>query len=184
MRTHLCRLLMACGTALIVTTNSSAFAEDISISGVVHAIDDTPINMIKVTLYRDAHELNHAFTAEDGKYAMTVPKGKPITVRFDTHLTLNNSLDWHPSVVANVGATQDVSVDRILLRVGHADSNTYSIDALSGYEFASYWEEMDPSKGYEQSAQRRLAMMKNTSPILQELQQKLQDYFLEQSRVP
>jgi hypothetical protein len=98
--------------------------ENVSVSGMVHSGDGTPIHMIKVTIYRDDREVDHVFTGEDGKYVASVAKGKPIAVRFDTHFSLNNAKDWHPSVVANVSAMKDVAVDRVLLRVGQGDGFT------------------------------------------------------------
>jgi hypothetical protein len=184
MGTELSRLLLVCAAMLLATAGSSAFAEDISISGVVRTNRDVPIHMIKVTIYRDDRELLHAFTGEDGKYKVAVPKGKPVTVRFDTHWSLTNARDWHPSVVANVEATKDQSVDRILLRVGHGDDFTTFIDALSGYEFGAFWEEADPSKGYAESAVERLGMLKLRPNILIEAQRKLQDHFRERTRGP
>src|SRR5918994_4855876 len=94
--------------------------EDVSVSGMVQSGDGAPIPMIKVTIYRDDREVAHAFTGEEGKYVMSVAKGKPITIRFDTHYSLKNAKDWHPSVVANVSAMKDVAMDRVLMRVGHA----------------------------------------------------------------
>jgi hypothetical protein len=79
------------------------------------------------SLRREDREVAHAFTSKDGKYVMSVAKGKPITVRFDTHFSLNNAKDWHPSVVANISAMKDVAVDRVLLRVGHGDGFTASL---------------------------------------------------------
>ena len=113
-------------------------AGDVSVYGMVQSGDGAPIPMIKVTIYRDDREVTHAFTGEDGKYVVGVANGKPITIRFDTHYSLNNAKDWHPSVVANVSAMKDVAVDRVLLRVGHGDGFTGFIDALSGYEFGAF----------------------------------------------
>src|SRR5215207_4873803 len=121
--------------------------EDVSVSGMVQTGDGAPIHMIKVTIYREDREVAHAFTEEGGKYVMSVAKGKPITVRFDTHFSLNNAKDWHPSVVANVSAMKDVAVDRVLLRVGHGDGFTAFIDALSGYEFGAFCEDRGPQSG-------------------------------------
>jgi hypothetical protein len=115
--------------------------EDVSVSGMVQSGDGAPIPMIKVTIYRDDREVTHAFTGEDGKYVVGVANGKPITIRFDTHYSLNNAKDWHPSVVANVSAVKDVVLDRVLLRVGHGDGFTAFIDALSGYEFGAFCED-------------------------------------------
>jgi len=118
--------------------------EDVSVSGMVQTGDGAPIHMIKVTIYREDREVAHAFTGENGKYVMSVAKGKPITIRFDTHYSLNNAKEWHPSVVANVSAMKDVAVDRVLLRVGHGDGFTTFIDALSGYEFGAFCEDREP----------------------------------------
>jgi len=167
-----------------MASNSSAFAEDISIYGVVHTNGDIPIHMIEVTIYRDDDELSHTFTGEDGKYVVSVPKGKPVTVRFDTHYSLTNANDWHPSVVANVDATKDILMDRTLLGVGKSDSFTTFIDALSGYEFGAFWEERDPNMAYAQSAMERLGQMKFSTNILIEFQRKLVDHFLERARRP
>ena len=157
-------------------------AESASISGMVQSGNGVPIHMIKVTIYRDDREVDHAFTGEDGKYDVSVAKGKPVTVRFDTHFSLNNAKDWHPSVVANVSTTKDVVVDRVLLRVGHGDDFTTFIDALSGYEFGAFCEDRDPNKAYAQSAAERLERMKLPIGILQEFQRKLADHFRERGR--
>jgi hypothetical protein len=157
-------------------------AENVSISGMVQSGNGAPVHMIKVTIYRDDRELDHAFTGEDGKYAVSVATGKPVTVRFDTHFSLNNAKDWHPSVVANVSATKDVVVDRVLLRVGHGDDFTTFIDALSGYEFGAFCEDRDPNKAYAQSAAERLGPMKLPIGILQEFQRRLADHFRERGR--
>ena len=108
---------------------------------------------------------------------MSVAKGKPITIRFDTHYSLNKAKEWHPSVVANVSAMKDVAVDRVLLRVGHGDGFTTFIDALSGYEFGAFCEEREPNQAYAQSAAERLGPMKLPISILQEFQRKLADPF-------
>jgi hypothetical protein len=105
--------------------------EDVSVSGMVQSGDGAPIHTIKVTIYREDREVAHAFTSEDGKYVMSVAKGKPITVRFDTHFSLNNAKDWHPSVVANISAMKDVAVDRVLLRVGHGERSAIARTATT-----------------------------------------------------
>ena len=158
--------------------------EDVSVSGIVQTGDGAPIQMIKVTIYREDREVAHAFTGENGKYVMSVAKGKPITIRFDTHYSLNNAKEWHPSVVANVSAMKDVAVDRVLLRVGHGDGFTTFIDALSGYEFGAFCEEREANQAYAQSAAERLVQMKLPISILQEFQRKLADHFRERARGP
>ena len=158
--------------------------EDVSVSGMVQTGDGAPIHMIKVTIYREDREVAHAFTGENGKYVMSVAKGKPITIRFDTHYSLNNAKEWHPSVVANVSAMKDVAVDRVLLRVGHGDGFTTFIDALSGYKFGAFCEEREPNQAYAQSAAERLGPMKLPISILQEFQRKLANHFRERAGGP
>src|SRR3954451_6802033 len=80
--------------------------EDVSVSGIVQTGDGAPIHMIKVTIYREDREVAHAFTGENGKYVMSVAKGKPITIRFDTHYSLNNA------GMASVGGGQRISYGR------------------------------------------------------------------------
>lgn len=184
MRAKWASFLMASGTALILSANSSASAENIQISGVVHTADSKPIFMIQVTIYRNFNEVGHVFTAEDGKYRMSVPSGNPITVRFDTHDTLTNAADWNPSLVVNIDAQKDILLDRILAPAGEPEDEVTFIDALNGYEFGAFWEERNPSRGYAESAQRRLAMMKGFSPILEELRKELEAHFSERVHHP
>lgn len=107
-------------------------AENITISGQLRSYDQTPIYMIKVTVCRDRHFVCHGYTNEEGRYEVSVPIGEPITVRFDTHYSLTNARDWHPSVVANVDATHDIVLNRFLFRVGtDAGGRTGFVDALA-----------------------------------------------------
>src|ERR671939_1992323 len=93
-------------------------AEDISIYGQVRSHEGAPIFMIKISVYRDTDLIAHGYTDNDGRYSITVPAGGPITVRFDTHPTVTNSRDWHPSVVASLEAGGDVMLDCLLVKVG------------------------------------------------------------------
>ena len=176
MRNNWTNILTAVGTASILAVSSSVFAKDIDISGTVHATDGQPIFMIQVGVYRDSRELDHVFTDNDGKYKTSAPSGSPITIRFDTHETLNNAADWHPSVVANIDATKDISLDRILARVGTSTDAETSIDALNGYEFGAFWEDRQPNKEYAESALRRLSMIK-VPTIVQDWAHSLKDHF-------
>jgi hypothetical protein len=107
-------------------------AENITISGQLRSYDQTPIYMIKVTVYRDRHFIHHGYTNEEGRYEVSVPMGEPISVRFDTHHSLTNARDWHPSVVANVDATHDIVLNRFLFRVGTDEGGqTGFVDALT-----------------------------------------------------
>jgi hypothetical protein len=155
-------------------------AEDISISGQVRGFGGTPIHMIRVTVYRD-YEVAHEYTSEDGKYRISVPQGAPITVRFDTHYSLTNAREWHPSVVADVDAKQDVLLDRFLLQVGSGESDAAAIDALAAYQFSAVWNAKDSNRAYAEHAAARLGMLKVPS-VLGSIYDKMRDHFTEQAQ--
>jgi hypothetical protein len=160
-------------------------AEDVSISGQVRAYNGTPIEMIRVTAYRDsdpASELERKYTDGGGKYTIVVPPGDPITLRFDTHYSLTNAREWHPSVVANVDGNQNVAVNRFLLKVGHDGPYTSTIDALAAYHFCATWNAADPNRQYAEHAAARLGMIKFTSADLQEICSKLAELFRKQAQ--
>ena len=159
-------------------------AEQISMSGQVRGYDLKPIIRIKVTAYRDKQELAHAFTDAEGRYAIEVQAGKLMTIRFDTHPTLTNVNEWHPSVVANIEAKKDMSLDRFLMRAGFVDSETAAVDALTGYQFAAMWANEPPDRAYAASASSRLGQIKFKSSILMEICDKLRDYFSQLARTP
>jgi hypothetical protein len=156
--------------------------EDISIFGQVRGYDETPIHMIRVTVYRD-YELNHEYTNEEGKYSISVPPGAPITVRFDTHYSLTNAQKWHPSVVANLDAKQDVILNRFLLEVGQYGPDMVVIDALAAYQFSAVWNAADSNPEYAKHAAARLGMMKVPS-VLGSVYTKIRDHFTEQAQTP
>ena len=93
-------------------------AEGISIYGQVRSYESAPIFMIKVSVYRDTKLLSHEYTNNDGRYWVRVPAGESITIRFDTHPTLNNSRGWHPSVIARLEAGKDIMLDCLIVKVG------------------------------------------------------------------
>lgn len=157
-------------------------SEEITISGQVCDYDRMPIHMIQVTVYRDRQFVKRVYTNEEGKYSVSVPLGEPITVRFDVHWSLTNAKEWHPSVIANIDAKQDISLDRLLMRVGTGVSETAAIDALAAYQFCAMWAETDVEPTYAEYAHSRLAMMKVVTEVLQEFQVKLQKHFLQQAR--
>ncbi|WP_406389679.1 carboxypeptidase regulatory-like domain-containing protein [Streptomyces sp. NBC_00887] len=137
-----------------------------------------PIHMIKVSVYRDTALVDHAYTDTEGRYDLAIPAGDTVTVRFDTHETLNNARDWHPSVVANVVASDGVPFDRYLLPTGHAAAEDSSVDALSGYLFAAgLWSDSERNAPYAHTAASRLSGLKQTSRVLQDIQQRLVEYF-------
>lgn len=136
-------------------------------------IDKEPIAMIKVSVYRDRTLIEKAYTDDEGRYGVDVPKGELVTVRFDTHYSLTNAEEWHPSVVANVIADDESPLDRYLLKSGHGVDPESAMDALSGYLFATEWEDED----YARTAESRLSRLKQTSEVLQGIQRNLQEYF-------
>ena len=159
--------------------------ENISISGQVKGYDGKPINMIRVTAYRDsdpALEVQHEYTNEQGNYRLTAPAGGPLTLRFDTHYSLTNAREWHPSVVANLDEVRDLVLNRLLLRVGHDGPYTAKVDALAAYHFCAVWNEAIPNREYAEHAAARLGMIKFSSPQLQEIAGKLAELFRAQAQ--
>jgi hypothetical protein len=140
--------------------------------------------MIQVTVYRDTQVVDRVYTNTEGKYWVTVPAGGPMTVRFDTHATLVNARDWHASVVANIDATQDISLDRLLMRVGTVTSEIAAIDALTAYQFCALWTAQDPDQQYAEHAAFRISQMKLITAVLQDVQRRLEAHFREQAQSP
>ncbi|MEU4729850.1 carboxypeptidase regulatory-like domain-containing protein [Streptomyces sp. NPDC023588] len=136
--------------------------------------------MIKVSVYDgDLKEIDHVFTDEEGRYSVAVGEGETVTVRFDTHHSLTNAKDWQPSVVTNVTTSDGTPLDRSLLPTGHGVDAVTSMDALNGYVIAAAVGEVEE---YAPTASFRLAMLKQTSLVLQSLQQRLLDHFSEPPR--
>jgi Carboxypeptidase regulatory-like domain len=154
---------------------------DISLFGQVRDSDGTPIEMIQVTVYRDTQMVDRVYTNTEGKYWVAVPTGAPITVRFDTHATLVNARDWHASVVANIDATKDISLDRLLMRVGTVTSEVAAIEALTAYQFCALWTAQDPGQQYAEYAALRISQMKLITEVLQDVQSRLEAHFRAQA---
>jgi len=158
-------------------------AENITISGQLRSCDQTPIFMIKVTVYRDQQFVRHGYTNEEGRYEVSVPMGEPITVRFDTHYSLTNARDWHPSVVANVDATHDIVLNRFLFRVGTDEGGqTGFVDALTAYQFCAMWTAGGSEPEYAESALNRLGPFKLTTRVLEDIRQVLIEHFSKQKQ--
>jgi hypothetical protein len=156
-------------------------AENITISGQLRSYDQTPISMIKVTVYRDQQYLLHEYTNAEGRYKVSVPKGAPLTVRFDTHHSLTNAKDWHPSVVANIDATHDTVLNRLLFRVGTDEGGQAGfVDALAAYQFCAMWTAGDAEPEYAESALSRLGAFKLTTRVLEDIRQVLLKHFRKQ----
>ncbi|MGN9796299.1 carboxypeptidase regulatory-like domain-containing protein [Streptomyces sp. OZ13] len=151
--------------------------------GHVRAIDDKkPIFMIKVSVYRgDLSLIDRAYTDEEGRYEVEIPEGETVTVGFDTHSSLTNANDWQPSVVANVIASDEAALDRCLMRRGQAVDEASAMDALNGYLLTAATTNVRADAAYAATAENRLSMLKQDSPILQALQQKLMEHFENQT---
>ncbi|MEV0375485.1 carboxypeptidase regulatory-like domain-containing protein [Streptomyces sp. NPDC050636] len=144
--------------------------------------DHKPIPMIKVSVYRnDLSLIRHSYTNDEGRYDVEIPQGESVTVRFDTHYSLNNATDWHPSVVVNVIAGDDVSLDRYLLRNGQDADHASAMDALNGYLLAASCSDVKPDADYARTAEARLGMLKQHSQVLIEIQERLRQHFHEQA---
>jgi len=152
--------------------------------GKVQGYDGKPIFMIKVSVYRDLELIDKSYTDNDGKYSVEVPEGEMISVLFDTHYSLNNAENWHPSVVANLICRNNVPLDRTLMATLTAQTHVAEVDALCAYLFAAQWNSTPLEKpSYAQSAASRLLKLKPTNQFLGEIQQKLLEYFREQMGV-
>jgi hypothetical protein len=148
--------------------------------GRVQGYDGKPIFMIKVSVYRDLELIDKSYTDNDGKYSIEVPEGEMISVLFDTHYSLNNAKDWHPSVVANLVCKNNVPLDRTLMGTQEAQTQVAAVDALCAYLFAAQWNSTALEKpSYAQSAASRLPQLKLSNQFIGETQQKLLVYFRE-----
>jgi hypothetical protein len=159
--------------------------ENVSISGQVKGYDGKPVSMIRVTIYRDrdpASEVQREYTDEQGNYQITAPTGGPMTLRFDTHYSLTNAREWHPSVVANIEGERDLVLNRLLLKVGQDGPYMATVDALAAYHFCVVWNDAVPNRAYAEHAAARLGMIKFSSPGLQEIAGKLADLFRQRAQ--
>ena len=149
--------------------------------GKVQGYDGKPIFMIKVSVYRDLELIGKSYTDNDGKYSVEVSEGEMISVLFDTHYSLNNAEDWHPSVVANLVCKNNVPLDRTLMGTQEAQTQVAAMDALCAYLFAAQWNSTGLEKpSYAKSAASRLPQLRLSNQFIGETQQKLLVYFREQ----
>ena len=158
-------------------------SNDITISGLVQSYEQRPIHIIQVTIYRNEREVKRVYTDEEGRYSASVPRGTSISVRFDVHSTLINASDWHPSVVSNINAEQDISLDRVLMAVGTGGDEFAVIDALAAYQFCAFWNSLSPSPNgaYAEYAASRVMSLKPRSELMQEIQRDLAAHFNRQA---
>lgn len=139
---------------------------------------DEPIFMIKVSVYRpDLTPIDRAYTNDDGSYSVDVPAGETVTVRFDTHHSLNNADDWQPSLVTDVVADDAVPLDRHLVPVGQFADTARGIDVLAAFLLASAVEGPE----YATHATTRLSRIKQNTLLLQHIQAALLQHFTEQA---
>jgi hypothetical protein len=153
--------------------------EKVTIHGIVSDTSRTPIFMIRVLAIQEDREIERTYTNEDGSYSFEVPKGL-VTLSFDTHGTLTNTRDWHPSVVANIDTNVEgmyLRCDRVLMKVGTAESDVACVDALAGYMFSLMWTARLPDRAYAEAAAARLSSMKMPSPELDEFCNQLRELF-------
>ncbi|MFF7044158.1 carboxypeptidase regulatory-like domain-containing protein [Streptomyces massasporeus] len=137
---------------------------------------DEPISMIKVSVNRaDLTLIDHAYT--DGSYSVDVPAGETVTVRFDTHHSLNNADSWQPSLVTEVIADDAVPLDRHLVPVGQFADTARGIDILAAGLLASAVEGPE----YAAHATTRLPRIKQDTLFLQHIQAALLEHFTEQT---
>ncbi|MGR4882571.1 carboxypeptidase regulatory-like domain-containing protein [Streptomyces sp. LARHCF249] len=105
---------------------------------------------------------------------MAIGAGETVTVRFDTHHSLTNARDWQPSAVANAVTSDETPLDRHLLPTGQDHGGASNVDALNGYVVAAA---VGEAGGYAPTAAYRLSMLKQPTPVLVALQQRLLDHF-------
>ena len=144
--------------------------------GHVLSDDGKPIFMIKVCAYRESREVGKAYTDEQGRYNLDIEGGMPATLLFDTHHTLNNARDWHPSLAANIDPAPDLTLNRVVTDSGHGMDDAAWIDAFSAYMFASTLSEArDP--GYASNAAGRLGQAKINNDVFWAMHALLWEHF-------
>ncbi|MEV5492268.1 carboxypeptidase regulatory-like domain-containing protein [Streptomyces bobili] len=139
---------------------------------------DEPIFMIKVSVYRpDLTLIGHAYTNDDGSYSVDVPASATVTIRFDTHYSLNNADSWQPSLVTDLVADDAVPLDRRMVPVGQFADTARGIDVLAAFLLASAVEGPE----YAAHATTRLSQIKQNTLFLQHVQAALLRHFTEQA---
>jgi hypothetical protein len=149
-------------------------SDTVTITGKVCDSSHTPIFMIKVRAIQQGREVERTYTGEDGTYSFEVPRALT-TLMFDTHESLVNARDWHPSVVANIEpdvAEAYLRCDRILMRVGTSGTDESCADALAGYLFGILLHTGLPDGDYAEYADvaaARVSMLKMGNTELDEI---------------
>ncbi|MGB9927606.1 MAG: hypothetical protein ACPK85_04305 [Methanosarcina sp.] len=178
--------------------------EEILIHGKVQGYDQKPIFMIQVSAWVEENnafrQVDRTYTDEAGIYRLPVPKKGLVSIRFDTHWSLTNVNEWHPSVVSNIdtiiatdidtniGPGQDIVdivLNRYLMKVGTSSGPTAEIDALTAYQFCAAWNargiDRETARKYSESAVSRLSQMKISMRELDEFRVKLLEFFSKQA---
>lgn len=158
--------------------------EKVTVHGIVSDASRKPIALIRVLAMQEGREVERTYTSDDGSYSFAVPKGLT-TLSFDTHGTLTNARDWHPSVVANIDTNVEgmyLRCDRILMQGGTAASDEACIDALAGYMFSLMWTDRLPDRAYAEAAEARLLSMKMPSPELDTFRSQLGELFAKRAK--
>ena len=122
--------------------------------------------MIRVLAIQGGRAVGRAYTSDDGSYSFDVPSGL-MTLNFDTHGTLTNARDWHPSVVTNIDAnvdTPDLRCHRVLMKGGTASSDEACVDALAGCMYSLMWTARVSDRAYAEAAAARLSSMRMPAP--------------------
>lgn len=154
-------------------------SEQVTVHGIVSDASHTPLAMIRVLAIQEGRQVARTFTTDNGSYSFEVPKGLT-TLSFDTHGTLTNALDWHPSVVANIDTNVEgpsLRCDRVLMKGGTATSEEACVDALAGYMFSLMWTAHLPDSAYAKAAAARLTSMKIAWHELDEFRSQLRELF-------
>ena len=154
-------------------------AEKVTVQGIVSEASRKPLALIRVLAIQEGREVERTYTSDDGSYSFEVPKGLT-TLSFDTHGTLINARDWHPSVVANIDTNVEgmsLRCDRVLMKGGTAASDEACVDALGGYMFSLMWTARRPDRAYAEAAAARLSSMKMPSPELDKFRSQLRELF-------
>jgi hypothetical protein len=154
-------------------------SEQVTVHGIVSDASRKPLAMIRVLAIQEGRQVERTFTTDDGSYSFEVPKGLT-ALSFDTHGTLTNALDWHPSVVANLDTNVEgmsLRCDRVLMKGGTAASDEACVDALAGYMFSLMWTAHLPDRAYAEAAAARLSSMKMPWHELDEFRSQLRELF-------
>jgi hypothetical protein len=159
-------------------------AEKVTVHGIVSDASHKPLAMIRVLAFQEGREIERKYASTDGTYSFEIPRGLT-TLSFDTHGTLTNARDWHPSVVANIDTNVEgtyLRCDRVLMNVGSATSDDACVDALAGYMFSLMWTARLPDRAYAEAAEARVSSLKLPSLELDQFRSQMVELFGERAK--